>query len=121
MSLRELRERHEVDVPPARFAGAAVAGHCLRSIDAHVCGCVEAFLRRKGRLPSWCVADLVDLHVDLSEAIEEMSERGAVEPYVLRLHEMSGMMLRHIATRNAARKRPRRWWQMRVRRLPERA
>lgn len=122
LSLRELWERHESEPFPAAWVGRRVEGHCLLTLDAQAAGCARAFFAGEGFLGYYGAGVLLECHTDLSEALEAI-EREAVRAsarglpadgapeYILRMHELTGRMLGYISGRQAAAKRPRRWWQ----------
>jgi hypothetical protein len=113
MSLRDLYEVHRCEPFPAHLRGRRVEGHCLVTIDAHAAACMEVFFESRGGLGNIGVWTLQEFHTDLSEVLETLG--AGADPYFLRMHRLTAGMLAHASRKAAARKRPRGWWQMRVR------
>jgi hypothetical protein len=113
MSLRELYDLHRSEPFPAACRGLRVEGHCLLTIDAHASACMAVFFQTRGQIGHHATWVLQEFHTDLSEVLERLGARP--HRYLVRMHRITGAMLAHVSRQSASRRRPRQWWQMRVR------
>ena len=115
MSTRALWEAHVLDSMPDGLARARICGYVLAVIDAHAAACMVAHFERGG-LGNPGLLALQECHTDLSEVLEWHVRTGReADPYLVRMHAITGGILGEVC-RKAAKRRPRRrWWQMEVR------